>query len=36
MFGHYSFALNWSSVTPLPMAAVDEIPPVTVLIKLSA
>ena len=31
----YNFALNWSSVTPLPMAAVDDTPPVTVFMRLS-
>lgn len=30
-----SFALNWSSVTPLPMAAVEDTPPVTVFMRLS-
>lgn len=30
------FLTNWLSVTPAPIAAVDEIPPVTVLSKLSA
>lgn len=28
--------LNWDSVTPAPIAAVDEMPPVTVLSRLSA
>jgi hypothetical protein len=32
----YQCFLNWSSVTPLPMAAVDEIPPVIVINRLSA
>ena len=27
---------NWSSVTPLPIADVDETPPVTIFNKLSA
>lgn len=31
----YNLDLNWSSVTPLPIAAVDDTPPVTVFIKLS-
>jgi hypothetical protein len=30
------FAANWDSVTPLPIADVDETPPVTVLMRLSA
>lgn len=33
---HHSFEeVNCDSVTPAPMAAVDEIPPVTVLRRLS-
>ena len=32
----HSFAPNCDSVTPLPIAAVDETPPVTVLMRLSA
>ena len=32
----HNFAPNCDSVTPLPMAAVDEMPPVTVLSRLSA
>jgi hypothetical protein len=30
------FVANWDSVTPLPIADVDETPPVTVLMRLSA
>jgi hypothetical protein len=32
----YSFEVNWASVTPAPMADVDETPPVTVFMRLSA
>jgi hypothetical protein len=31
-----SFEVNCASVTPAPMADVEDTPPVTVLIKLSA
>ncbi len=32
---HSLLFVNWVSVTPLPIAAVDETPPVTVFIRLS-
>lgn len=33
---YHSFVfVNWASVTPLPIAAVDETPPVTVFNRLS-
>ena len=35
-FTNQSLAVNCDSVTPAPIAAVDDTPPVTVLIRLSA
>ena len=33
---NYSFDVNCDSVTPAPIADVEETPPVTVLMRLSA
>lgn len=35
-FYNFVLAANWDSVTPLPIAAVEEMPPVTVVRRASA